>query len=263
MQGDALTHHSSAALALTETSFDDLEVRLATTRSEIAAAQRIRYRVFYEEMGAIPSAAMQAQELDFDDYDTVCDHLLVLAGGEVVGTYRLIRRHAAALVGDFYSAAEFDIAPFRAVDGEILELGRSCVDARWRHRGTLQLLWQGVAAYMARHRVRLLFGCASLPGTDPAALAPVLTYLHDNHLAPPALRARALPHRAIDIESLRTECDARRVLAALPPLLKGYLRLGGVVGEGAVIDHQFNTTDMLVAVNADDIADRYLRRFAS
>jgi len=257
-----MTHQSTAVHALAPASGDGVEVRLAESRAEIAAAQRIRYRVFYEEMGARPTAAMQALELDFDDYDQVCDHLLALVDGEVVGTYRLIRRHAAAQVGRFYSAGEFDLSPFVDGPGEVLELGRSCVDARCRHRGTLQMLWQGLAAYMVDNDIKTLFGCGSLPGTDPATLAPQLAYLRDNHLAPPELRGRALPHRdRVDFAAIDSGWEARRVLASLPPLLKGYLRLGGVIGDGAVIDHQFNTTDVLVVVNTADIAGRYVKRF--
>lgn len=259
-----MTHQMTNVHALNPAACDGLEVRLAETGAEVAAAQRIRYRVFYEEMGARPSAAMRALEQDFDDYDRHCDHLLVLAEGEVVGTYRLIRRRAAEAVGRFYSAGEFDISPFLAVDGEILELGRSCVDARWRHRGTLQALWQGLAGYMVENDIRLLFGCGSLPGTDPESLAPQLAYLRDNHLAPPALRGRALDSaEKVDFAAIDAAWEARRVLASLPPLLKGYLRLGGVIGDGAVIDRPFNTTDVLVVVNAADIAGRYVKRFSA
>jgi putative hemolysin len=257
-----MTHQSTAVHALTPAFGDAVEVRLAESRDEVTAAQRIRYRVFCEEMGALPSAAMRTLERDFDEYDTVCDHLLALIDGEVVGTYRLIRRHAAQQIGRFYTAGEFDITPIVAVPGEILELGRSCVDARWRHRGTLQALWQGLATYMAEHDIKVLFGCGSLPGTDPMVLAPQLAYLRDNHLAPPELRGTALPgHDRVEFSALNATWEARRVLASLPPLLKGYLRLGGVIGDGAVIDHQFNTTDVLVAVNTSDIAGRYMKRF--
>lgn len=259
-----MTHQSMAVNALIPLSADGIEVRLAVNSHEVAAAQRIRYRVFYEEMGAKPTAAMQALELDFDEYDDFCDHLLVLAEGEVVGTYRLIRRSAAHHVGRFYSAGEFDLSPFVNTPGEILELGRSCVDARWRHRGTLQMLWQGLAAYMVEYQVQVLFGCGSLPGTDPETLAPQLAYLRDNHLAPPHLRGAALPHQdRVDFAAIDSPWDARKVLASLPPLLKGYLRLGGTVGDGAVIDHQFNTTDVLVVVNAANIAGRYVKRFSA
>jgi putative hemolysin len=259
-----MTHQVTTIHALNPATSDGLEVRLARSSAEIAAAQRIRYRVFYEEMGAMPSASMRVLELDYDDYDRHCDHLLVLADGEVVGTYRLIRRSAAQAVGRFYSAGEFDIGPFLNVEGEILELGRSCVDARWRHRGTLQALWQGLAAYMVDNDIRLLFGCGSLPGTDPQVLAPQLAYLRDNHLAPPELRGRALDGDSkVDFATIDAVWDARRVLASLPPLLKGYLRLGGVIGDGAVIDRPFNITDVLVVVNAADIAGRYVKRFSA
>ena len=132
-----------------------------------------------------------------------------------------------------------------AYPGEILELGRSCVDAAARNRPTMQLLWRGIAAYVFHHQIALMFGCASLPGTDPDALAVPLCYLYHHHLAPPALRPRALPERYVDMRRLAT--DAYRsgaALAELPPLIKGYLRLGGFVGDGAVIDRQFNTTDV-------------------
>lgn len=259
-----MTHQMTTVHALNPASSDGLEVRLARGADEVAAAQRIRYRVFYEEMGAKPTLAMQTLERDFDDYDRHCDHLVVLADGEVVGTYRLIRRRAAEAVGHFYTAGEFDISPFLAMEGEILELGRSCVDARWRHRGTLQALWQGLAAYMVENDIRLLFGCGSLPGTDPRELAPQLAYLRDNHMAPEALRGRALDSaEKVDFASIDSPYETRKVLASLPPLLKGYLRLGGVIGDGAVIDRPFNTTDVLVVVNAADIAGRYVKRFSA
>jgi putative hemolysin len=239
----------------------DFGVRLARGAAEITAAQRLRYQVFYEEMGAQPCPKTLASGIDHDHFDGVCDHLLAFAGGEVVGTYRLIRRQAAERAGGFYSAAEFDIDPLLNHPGEVLELGRSCVDARWRNRGAVQLLWQGIAAYIIRHRVRLLFGCASLPGTDVGALAAQFAYLHDNHLAPENLRTKPRADRAVDLGDLSAAYDPRQTLRSLPPLLKGYLRTGGMVGEGAVIDHEFNTTDVLVVLDADAIAGRYQRHY--
>jgi len=173
-----------------------LQVRLAETEADIDAAQALRYRVFYDIMGARPVDGAEQQRRDRDRYDQICDHLLVLDhsrgnGAEaVVGTYRLIRREAAAHIGAFYSAAEYDIGPLIAYPGEILELGRSCVDAGYRARPVMQLLWSGIAAYVFHHDIALMFGCASLPGTDPEALAAPLSYLYYHHLAPPALRAR-------------------------------------------------------------------------
>lgn len=254
-----------------------MEVRLAATDAEIDAAQALRYRVFYEEMQAHPSAEAKGRGRDADRFDAWCDHLLVIdhkrgdGAGGVVGTYRLLRREAAARAGGFYTQTEFDIAPLLAVAGPVLELGRSCVDAEYRTRPTMQLLWQGIASYVVQHDVRVMFGCASLPGTDPDVLAPSLSYLYHYHLAPPSLRARALPGRyiemnrltpaEIDTETAVAQLDARAALAALPPLIKGYLRLGGLVGEGAVIDPQFNTTDVCIIVVTDRVTDKYFNHY--
>jgi putative hemolysin len=243
-------------------------VRLARSPDEVRAAQALRFRVFYEEMGAHPSPEIRASRLDADAFDAVADHLLVLdhARGDgseaVVGTYRLIRRDAAARAGGFYSAGEYDITPILAFRGQILELGRSCVAAEYRTRPTMQLLWRGIAAYVFHHQIDLMFGCASLPGTDPDALATPLTYLASTHLAPPELRPRALPHRYVEMLRLPVDSvNARAALNALPPLIKGYLRLGGWVGAGAVIDHQFNTTDVCVVVKTDQVTDKYYRHY--
>jgi len=246
----------------------NLGVRIATTEDEVDAVQALRFRVFYEEMGARPDEAMRAARRDRDAFDAVADHLLVVDHdiGEgpdaVVGTYRLIRRPAAARLGRFYSADEYDIGPLVAFPGEVLELGRSCVASAYRTRGTLQLLWRGIAAYVFRHRIDLMFGCASLPGTDLDALAPQLTYLWNNHLAPAALRPRALPHRYVPMDRMDPAAlDLRTVLNELPPLIKGYLRLGGFVGDGAVLDDQFNTTDVCVVVKTDLVTDKYYRHY--
>src|SRR5215471_6317988 len=245
-----------------------LGVRLAENPGEVAASQALRYRVFYEEMGAEPTPEMARARRDFDRFDDVADHLLVIdhARGtgpqSVIGTYRLIRRSAAARVGRFYSAEEYDISAVVAYPGEILELGRSCVDASARNRPTMQLLWRGIAAYVFSYQIDLMFGCASLPGTDPDALAAPLSYLYYHHLAPPALRARALPERFVDMRRLASDgFDPHRTLAALPPLIKGYLRLGGFVGDGAVIDQQFNTTDVCVVVKTDLVSAKYSRHY--
>jgi putative hemolysin len=245
-----------------------LQVRLAASAADVDAALALRYRIFYENMGARPLPGMTQQCRDRDRFDQICDHLLVLdhsrgSGAEaVVGTYRLIRRAAAVRFGSFYSQAEYDIAPLVAYSGEILELGRSCVDVGHRARPVLQLLWSGIAAYVFQHNIALMFGCASLPGTDPDALAAPLSYLYHHHLAPPALRARALPERYVGMNRLAAQAfDPNRTLAALPPLIKGYLRLGGFVGDGAVIDEQFNTTDVCVVVKTDLVTEKYSRHY--
>jgi len=245
-----------------------LAVRLAEGPGEVAASQALRYRVFYEEMGAEPTPEMARARRDFDRFDEVADHLLVIdhargAGPQsVIGTYRLIRRSAAQRIGRFYSAEEYDISTIVAYPGEILELGRSCVDSSARNRPTMQLLWRGIAAYVFHHEIDLMFGCASLPGTDPEALTVPLSYLYYHHLAPPALRARALAARYVDMRRLPTHAiDTAKALAEVPPLIKGYLRLGGFVGDGAVIDPQFNTTDVSIVVKTDLVTDKYYRHY--
>ena len=255
-----------------------LEVRLAETAAEVDAAQALRYRVFYDEMGATPTPAMTSRQRDFDSLDDTCDHLLVIdhaaeKGGKVVGTYRLIRREAAAKHGSFYSASEYDITPLINYTGEILELGRSCIDTEHRTGTVMQTLWRGLVGYVMRHDITLMFGCASFPGTDPVAHALPLSYLYYHHLAPPGLRAKALPEYYVDMRLLPREAfdpdaafnnmkmDPRSGGNSLPPLIKGYLRVGGYVGDGAYIDRQFNTTDVCIIVKTDLITNRYMRHY--
>jgi putative hemolysin len=247
----------------------NLEVRLARNAAEIEAAMALRYRVFYEEMAAKPSPEVAARRLDFDRYDDVCDHLLVVDNDKfsiadrVVGTYRLIRRGAASQVGRFYSESEYDISQLKEYPGEILELGRSCVDANYRTRGTMQLLWKGIADYVWKFDVALMFGCASLPGIDLESHTVALTYLFHYHLAPPGLRARAVPERYVEMLKLDpASINPKRALVELPPLIKGYLRLGGFVGDGAVIDYEFNTTDVLILVKTGWVTEKYREHFS-
>jgi putative hemolysin len=219
-------------------------------------------------MAAAPTAEMSAQRRDFDAFDDFCDHLLVIdhrygAGAAgVVGTYRLLLRSAATKHQGFYSAAEFDIGRLVAHPGELLELGRSCVGPDHRSRAVAQLLWRGIADYVLHHDVSLMFGCASLPGVDPAELALPLSYLFHRHLAPPEIRARALPERYVAMGTLAPEAvDQRAALEQLPPLIKGYLRLGAFVGDGAVVDHQFHTTDVCITLKTDWVTGRYYRHY--
>ena len=246
----------------------NLVARLAGSAAEIEAAQSLRYRVFYDEMSAIPSAEVAAARRDFDRFDDICDHLLVidtkrddLPGGGV-GTYRLLRSTVAEQNGGFYTSDEFEIARLVSGEGETLELGRSCVEEEYRNRPTMQLLWQSIAQYIFHYDIGIMFGCASMPGTDPEALALPLSYLYHYHLAPPALRPVALNERYVDMRLLAEDkIDQRRALAELPPLIKGYLRLGGFVGDGAVVDHQFNTTDVCIVVKTDLVTEKYMKHY--
>ncbi len=251
-----------------------LEVRLAETEHEVELAQRLRYTVFYEEMSAIPSPQMREAGRDFDKYDEVCDHLLVVdreSHGEdgqplVVATYRLTRKKDAMRAGGFYTAGEYDISPMLRglpASTEFLELGRSCVLKSYRGRpGTMQLLWKGLMAYVARFDIDLMFGCASLAGIDPAALALPLSYLQHFHAMPASLRVRARPELFVNMDLIpKTGIDPREGLRSLPPLLKGYVRAGCCIGEGAVIDRQFGTTDVFIYFPLSGIDARYKSRF--
>ncbi|MBP0616310.1 GNAT family N-acetyltransferase [Jiella mangrovi] len=250
----------------------DLEVRLARNAGEVKAAQQLRYRVFYEEMSAQPTKLQKMTRRDRDGFDRYCDHLLVVdhsRGGpitrRIVGTYRLMRGERALLAGGFYTAQEFDIAPMlaRHPGKRFLELGRSCVLKDYRGKRTVELLWQGIWAYVLANDIDVLFGCASLSGTDPQTLAAPLAFLQANAAAPEEWRVRAHAHRGTFADAQGAEIDARRALAVLPPLLKGYLRLGGYVGEGAVVDHQFGTTDVLVVLPRKNINPRYVGHYGA
>jgi L-ornithine Nalpha-acyltransferase len=251
-----------------------LEVRLAQTAAEVRQAQKLRYRVFYQEGTAIPNPGRLFARRDIDGYDAICDHLLVLDHATrdrsalnrpaVVGTYRLLRQPLAEEYGGFYTAGEFDIGPLiaRHENYQFLELGRSCVLAPYRNKRTVELLWYGIHAYILQNRCDVMFGCASLDGTDPSRLALPMSFLHHYASAPDAWRARALPERYVDMNRVSKEViDPKDALRALPPLIKGYLRLGAYIGDGAVVDHEFGTTDVLIVLPVSAIKKRYLEHF--
>jgi len=244
-----------------------LEVRLARTDIEIQAAQRLRYEVFYEELSAEPAPDVAAERRDFDRYDPFCDHLIVLdhsgpGPGRVVGVYRLLRRDIAAKAGQFYTQDEFSIRRLLRGGRQILELGRSCVHPDFRNGTVMNLMWRALAHYVAMHDVKIMFGCASFLGADPEKHALALSYLHHNHMAPPQFRPRALRKRYVRMDRLPVgEIDEKAAQQALPPLLRGYLRLGGVIGDGAVIDKAFDTVDVCIVVRTDRLAEDYARRY--
>ena len=259
-----------------------LEVRLAETKADIRRAQRLRYRVFYEEMAASPSFTAFVRRLDEDPYDAICDHLLVndldLAPSivhpwpgrrtpRVVGTYRLLRQEMAERHHGFYTQSEYDIAPLIArqpKDTRFLELGRSCVLAPYRTKRTVELLWHGLWTYVREHKFDVLIGCASFEGTDPAVHAMALSLLYHQSLAPPEWRCRAHAHLHQRMDLIpKAELDLKAALRAMPPLIKGYLRLGAFVGDGAVIDRQFGTTDVLIVMPVANINPRYFGHFGT
>jgi putative hemolysin len=250
-----------------------LEVRLAQTAHEVRQAQKLRYRVFYQEGSAIPNPGRLFARRDVDAYDAICDHLLVLdhdaretpsGRPTVVGTYRLLRQSLAEDYGGFYTAGEFDISSLIARHGKLnfLELGRSCVLAPYRNKRTVELLWHGIHAYVAQNHIDVMIGCACLDGTEPKQLALPLSFLHHYARAPEEWRAQALPERYVEMNRLSKETiDPKAALRVLPPLVKGYLRLGAYIGDGAVVDYEFGTTDVLVVLPFSVIQKRYFEHF--
>jgi putative hemolysin len=253
-----------------------LSVVLSRDPRDIRAAQELRFRVFYEELRARPNAGTLADRSDADEFDAACDHLLVIDGagersnifssGKAVGTYRLLRQQAASEKGGFYSQREFDLSPLLARHPALrfMELGRSCVLSTHRTQPVLELLWLGIWNLVRRSRIDVMFGCASLPGTDPDSLKMQLSYLAQHFSAPPEWRVRAIAARSIAMNTLpESSYDRRLASRRLPPLVRGYTKLGCFIGEGAVIDHQFNTTDVFVLMPVSRISSRYSARFGS
>lgn len=242
-----------------------LAVRLAATEADLRAAQRLRYRVFVEELGGDGPLVDHAAGLERDEFDGVVDHLLLVdtrrdpeGGDHVIGAYRLLRSDVAQRFGRYYCDNEYDLTPLRASGRRMVELGRSCVDPDFRGGSGMFLLWKALADYVLDHGIEILFGVASFHGTDVAPLAQALSWLHHNHLAPPALRPVARgPHvQRMDLVPPE-QLDRRAALAAMPALIKAYLRLGGVVGEGAWIDHAFNTTDVFLLMDTAAMSARH------
>lgn len=248
-----------------------LSIRLAEDEQDLLAVQRLRARVFFADI-ATGTGAVSPDVLDSDAYDPLCDHLLVVdedqVGEErVVGTYRLLRESVARAGCGFYSSGEFDLDPILSGParpiGELLELGRSCVLPAYRTSATISLLWRGIADYIARYDIGLMFGCASFPGIDPDAHAAALSYLKHHHLADPASCPRVLAGKGTALERLPLgSYDERRAMMQLPPLVKGYLRAGARFGDGAYIDVAFNTVDVCVVLPVDLISRRYAQRFS-
>jgi len=251
-----------------------LQVRIAESKHDVKAAQRLRYHIFYQEMSAIPNRRMRLQKRDFDKYDRFCDHMLVVdrdsrdefGDPAVVGTYRLLRGEVAARHGGYYTSSEYDLSSVMANNGRgtrYLELGRSCVLKSYRGKPiTMQLLWKGIMVYVERYRIDVMFGCGSLPGTDPEALKLPLSYLHHFHRAPETQHLRARPELYVSMNRMpRDAIEPKAAMRKLPPLIKGYIRAGAVIGDGAVIERQFGTTDVLIYFPVSQIGTKYRSRF--
>ena len=248
----------------------NLEVRLAENSLEIDAAQALRYKVFFEEMQAIPSTKQKKSKRDIDEFDHYFDHLLVVDHNKpgkihdkVVGTYRLNGGNHKDKENFFYTSGEYDLSKLIALDSNILELGRSCVDLKYRNGKTMQLLWAFIAQYVIKYNIEIMFGCASFPGIEVEKHKPALAYLNKKYLAPAYIRPVAVKSRYIKMkdDELISDSNFKKFISSIPPLIKGYIRLGAFVGEGAVIDYDFNTTDICIVLPTKKVAARYMDHF--
>ncbi len=245
----------------------DLEVCLSDDPELILAAQQLRYEVFYEEGNAQSSNFQKILRLDQDLFDTTADHLLVIDHGaddgrQVVGTYRLLRQEAADKLGGFYTSHEFDIGGLQTTGNNLLELGRSCVHKDYRTKKVMDILWHGLAAYIQNYNIDFMFGCASFPGVKIDKYHETFSYLYHHHLARSAIRPKALENQFIPLNWMNTrDLDVKRAIKNTPPLIKGYLRTGAVIGDGAVIDSQFGTVDICILIEIQSIAERYSKHY--
>ena len=246
-----------------------IETRLVRTEDEVRAAQRLRYAIFHEELGAPTNSVARIQKRDEDEFDRYCEHLLVLDTSlpepqQVVGTYRLLDKTAAQKAGGFYAESEFDIAPLVSrPDKNILELGRSCIVAPYRSRRTIEVMWQGIWALVVQRKIDVLFGCASFIGSDPTEHKAALAWLGQNAIQTETKIAPAANAPAVHLINKNKTPTNLRAFAALPPLLKGYLRLGAKVAPHAVVDESFGTIDVLVILPVADIEKRYIAHYGS
>jgi len=252
-----------------------LEVSLTRDKRDVKRLQKLRYQVFYGQGQAVAKIATRFTRRDRDHFDSICDHLMVVdhsAGAlitdrsPVVGTSRLLRQDIAEQHGGFYSEKEFDISGLlkRHAGLRFLELGRLCVLPPYRTKRTIELLWHGVWSYVRGYGLEVMIGCASFEGTDVARLARPLSFLHHFARAPELWRASAHSLQQIEMNRMaKNEIEIKAAWHELPPLIKGYLRLGAFVGDGAVIDRQFGTTDVLIILPVSAICARYVNHFGA
>ena len=243
-----------------------LEVRLAENSIEIDAAQALRYKVFFEEMNAVATKNQKTLKRDIDIYDHFFDHILVIDHDlkgkihkKVVGTYRLNR---GLKNKKFYTSGEFDISKLINYKGDILELGRSCVDKNYRNGNTMQMLWRFIAQYVIKYNIEIMFGCASFPGTNHNLHKLPFSYMYNRYLAPENIRPVAVADKYIPLFSdVKKQISFKEFLSSIPPLIKGYIRLGAFVGDGAVIDQDFNTVDVCIVLPTKKVSARYMEHY--
>src|SRR5919108_4998408 len=241
----------------------DFEIKITTDRKEIQEAQQLRFQVFNLEMGKGLQASYE-RGLDVDDFDPFCDHLIVrdTKNGEVVGTYRLLRGSQAKKNIGFYSEREFNLVKIKRLEGELLELGRSCARKDFRDRALIPLMWEAIAQYVKRHRIRFLFGCGSLYTTDPKEVSECFSFLKRKYYADEAFRVAPIDECRFEgiVDNVEID-DEHALFLKLPSLIKGYLRLAAVICGPPALDREFGTADFLVLLDMHKLSSDYLRRF--
>ncbi len=231
-----------------------LSIAWARHPHQVLEAQRLRWKVFAEELGARINTPTPGYDIDL--FDPYCDHLLVRnAEGLLVGTYRVLPPHQAKRVGGLYSETEFDLTRLVHLRPRLLELGRSCVHRDYRSGAVIMALWAGLADYMQRNKLDAMIGCASVSMRDGGHYAASLwAKLRKTHLAP--VEDHMQPRLPLPVESLRQDLPAEA-----PPLLKGYLRVGARICGAPAWDPDFNTADFPLLMRLADVNSRYARHF--
>lgn len=246
-------------------------IRIARGRNDFLAAHRLRYRVFVEELGGNGPLVDHEARLECDEFDNTVDHLLLIDNrrdparlDHVIGVYRLFPGERATQFGRFYCDSEFDLSRIKASGRSTLELGRSCILPEYRGGSGMYLLWNALSEYVLELGIEILFGVASFHGTNISSLTQPLSWLHHKHLAPEELRPVARSEGFQNMNLLpKHYIDRKEAMIGLPPLIKAYLRLGGTVGEGAFIDHEFNTTDVLLLMDTKAMSSKHRNFYTS
>ena len=270
LQNVSLLRSASTNKTFQEIEFGNFVIKLTEKKSELKKAQALRYSIFYKEKKAKPSFPKKILALDYDKVDKFADHLIVIDKGsiapknKIVGTYRLIRGDVSANFGGFYTSSEFNLSNILDVykNNQILELGRSCVHKDYRNGTVMNLLWKAIAEYVKFYDIKIILGCVSFSGTDIMKFSNELSYLRENFSLPDDLSVESLDENTYPVyKKTVTKINDLKIFAKLPPLIKGYLRVGGKVSDSFYVDYSFNTIDLCVVVKTDNIENKYKKKF--
>lgn len=249
--------------------FDHFETRLARTSDDLKGAQRLRYRVFVEELGGDGDMVDHDQKFEADKFDSHFDHLILVdkrvspeTFDHVAGVYRLVSGEVAEQTSGFYSESEYDLSVLKSSGRRLLELGRSCLHPNCRGGTAMFQMWKALGGYIHEHDIELMFGVASFHGTDVSKLRQPLAYLHHHHLATEEIRVISREPQDMNLVA-RDEIDRLAAMRATPALIKAYLRLGGTVGQGAFVDRAFNTTDVCLLLDTKAMSARQKAIYSS